>query len=119
MEQVGEFLDTLLDCGSNSPENIVFRSPRGHHNSITAYSSQTLYSCPDFSQLDLQSLIIHIFSKIPKAYQILRCQASTTEEELSLFLQRTEKHCMEYLLLNVDQLPFKLQEVSYCFVHMQ
>lgn len=62
--------------------------------------------------MDFICLILKVFSGIPGAYQVLRCQATTTEEELSLFLERVKQHHTHYLMLDVNKLPFKLQEVG-------
>lgn len=89
-----------------------------HQNySISHHFSQPLYSCPNYSQMDFVCLIIKIFSGIPETYQLLRCQKTTAEEELNLFLKRVEIHHAHYLLLNVNELPFKLQEVSVYLTH--
>ena len=77
---------------------------------ITNYLAQPLYSCSN-SRLDFLTLILNIFSGIPEAYQVLHCKANTTEEELTRFLKRVEKHSGHYLMLDINMLPFKLQEV--------
>ena len=98
---VGKFLD------------ILFRVPQ-QQAPVSSHFVQPLYSCqPKFSQVDLLCFIIKIFSGvIPKAYQMLHCHASTTEEELDLFLERVKRRHMEYLMFAVNKLPFKLQEVG-------
>ena len=116
IQQVGEFLDTLLQ-GRTLPSRCSFEediiSLPSHHHSVTSYITQPLYSCSTYCQMDLQCLILQIFSGIPEAYQMLRCQETTTEEELNLFLKRIEKHYNHYIMLDVNKLSFKLQEVSY------
>ena len=112
---VGQFLSVLLRdhtlprrC-SVSKEQLL-SIPR-HIRSVSTYFAQPLYFCPTYSQTDFLCLILNLFSGIPESYQVLRCQATTTEEELSLFLKRVEKHHAHYLMLDVNKLSFKQQEV--------
>ena len=116
MVQVGKFLDTLLK-GHTLPDRYLceedFSSIPRSPDSITSYFDKPLYSCINWSQMDLQCLILRIFKAVPRSYQILRCQATTTEEELKLFLKRIEKHCSDYIMLDINKLPLKLQEVSH------
>lgn len=123
---VGQFLDVLftnhtLPCRGSSLQQRSLSLPQHHHHHSSgsghAPFSQPLYSCPTYSQLDFLRLILNIFSGVPEAYQVLRCQTSTTEEELSLFLKRAEQHHAHYLMLGVNRLPFKLQE-SLVQVHL-
>lgn len=110
---VGQFLNILFRDHTLPRRCSVKDSlslPR-HLRSVTSHFSQPLYSCPTYSQMDFLRLILNIFSGVPEAYQVLRCQASTTEEELSLFLKRVGQHHSHYLMLDVNKLPFKLQEV--------
>ena len=114
MQQVGQFLTILLQdntlCTRQFPKGDMLSLPQ-HHHSVTTFFTQPLYLCPNYSQTDLQYLILSIFSGTPEAWQMLRCHSTTTEEELILFLKRAEKHHTHYLLLDVNKLPFKLQEV--------
>ena len=108
MKVVGEFMnvlfkDHILPSLDSTPE-----LPRY----INSHFVQPLYTCSGFSQLELVCLILNIFSGIPEAYRVLHCKANTTEEELSRFLMRVDKHRGRYLMLDINKLPFKLQEVS-------
>lgn len=113
MSVVGKFLNVLFK-DHTLPRRCLFEdsltSPQYPH--VTSDFAQPLYSCPAHSQLDFLRLILKIFSGIPEAYQVLHCKASTTEEELNKFLKRVENHYSHYLMLDVNRLPFKLQEVS-------
>ena len=80
--------------------------------SITPECSQVLHSCPGFTQNELIPLILSIFDGIPEPFQMFRCQSSSTQEELDLFLQRAAKFAIPHLILEVNRLPFQLQEVS-------
>jgi hypothetical protein len=103
---VGHFLDVLFKDHTLPKSSLMMST-----SSITTDFGQPLYSCPAYSQLDFIHLILNIFSSVPKAYQVLHCKATTTEEDLSRFLKRVEKHHDQYLMLNVNKLPFKQQEV--------
>ncbi len=100
---VGEFLDNL------SQKSLTKEIPGQPQPQLNF--AQPLYSFPSYSQLDLLCLVLRIFSGIPEAYQVLHCRTTTTEEELSLFLKRVEKHHAVYLVLAVNVLQYKLQEV--------
>lgn len=107
MEIVGQFLEDLFSHPSVKNElSLPYQT-----YSVSHHIAQPLYSCPNFSQMDFVCLILNVFSGVPESYQILRCHEGTTEEELDLFLMRVELHCAHYLVLNVNELPFKLQEV--------
>ncbi len=58
-------------------------------------------------------LIISIYGGVPEAFEVFHCRATTTEEELRLFLspQRATKRPFQYLILEVNRLPYPLQEV--------
>ncbi len=112
---VGQFLNVLLQDHTlpkqlllSSRETISF--PR--HRAATKISNQPLYFCPTYSHASRLCFILEVFSRIPEPYQVLRCQATTSEEELELFLKRAQTQTNHYLVLNVNKLPFKLQEVS-------
>ena len=71
-----------------------------------------LHSCPGFTQMELIPLILNIFSGELKPFQVFRCQVSTTQEKLALFLKRAAKFPIPHLIVEVNKLPFHLQEVS-------
>ena len=80
--------------------------------------TQLLHYCPGYSQAQLICLIVSLYDGAPEVFEVFRCHPMSTEEELSLFLNRVAKHSLHYLILEVNQLPFKLQEVwfVYCAV---
>ena len=81
---------------------------------------QLLHYCPRYSQAQLIRLIVSIYNGVPEAFEVFHCHPSSTEEELSLFLKRVAKHPLQYLILKVNRLPFKMQEVCvYCAVYIQ
>ena len=75
-------------------------------------ASQVLHSCPGFTQKELIPLILNIFGGVPEPFQIFRCQVSSKQEDLDLFLQRATQFSILHLILEVNKLPFHLQEVS-------
>ncbi len=104
----GEFISNLFRS-HNLPQRCIMES-----SNTSSSFSQPRYFCPDFTQMDFFRLILGIFNGIPETYQLLRCQAITTIQELNLFLERVKRHCSHYLLLDVNKLPYKLQEVGFC-----
>ncbi len=78
--------------------------------------STFLYSCYQFSQGELLGTILEIFSDIPYAFQIMRCQSTTSLEELSLFLKRLQTIKGDYIIIDANKLSFLLQVCSTYFV---
>ena len=108
---VGTFLNTLLH-DHILPQHLSFaESSLNKSQDGNALKTQFLFSCSLYSQSNLVSFILDHFNSIPAAYHIMRCNGSTTKEDLSLFLKRVEMQPNKYMMLNVDLLPFKLQEV--------
>ena len=114
---VGQFLNVLLVDHTLPHRHSTFSVSHRRHPSATTCFAQPLYYCPTYSQMDFLRLILSVFSGIPEAYQVLRCLKTTTEEDLSLFLKMVERHHTHYLVLNVNKLPFKLQEVHACIIY--
>eukprot|EP00731_Ephydatia_muelleri_P026783 Em0018g883a len=79
---------------------------------VSLECSQVLHSCPGFTQNKLIPMILSIFDGVPEPFQIFRCQPLSTLEELDLFLQRAAKFPITHLILEVNKLPFQLQEVN-------
>ena len=61
-------------------------------------------------------LIISIYGGVPEAFEVFHCRPTTTEEELRLFLnpRRATKKPFQYMILEVNRLPYPLQEVGGC-----
>jgi len=115
---VGQFLHHLfqnhtLPCLSprSVRETISIARPRSATKTKMT-SHQPLFFCPAYSHATHLCLMLEVFSGIPEPYQLLRCQASTSEEELELFVKRAQNEINHYLVLDVNKLPFKLQEVG-------
>ena len=113
IQVVGEFLRGVFDVSRLPCRSallpITVRRRASHSTSFDFI--QVLHYCPNYSQCQLIQTIIGICSGVPEAFEIFHCQSSTTEEELSLFLERTVHHSLRSILLEVNRLPFKLQEV--------
>lgn len=112
MPVVGEFMNVLFQGLPLPHQRVLMDTAPSLPQRTHEHFVQPLYSCLSQSQLELVCLILNIFSGIPEAYQVLHCKASTTEEDLSRFLKRVEMYRGHYLMLDVNRLPFKLQEVS-------
>ena len=106
------FLNHSLPTGTKTVQRSTMRVAGQMSNFLDC--SQVLHSCPGFTQNELIPLILSIFDGIPKPFQIFRCQSSSLQEELDLFLQRATKFAIPHLILEVNKLPFQLQEVSFC-----
>ena len=73
---------------------------------------QLLHFCPDYSQDRLVRVIVGLYNGVPESFEVFHCRPTTTEEELNLFLKRASKYPLQYLILEVNKLSYKLQEVS-------
>ena len=111
MLTAGEFLNIVFE-DHNLPQRCLIKNTLSHSSHAAGYFAQPLYPCSVHSQQHVICLVLGIFSDIPESYRVLQCNKSTTEEELKRFLKRVEKHRGHYLVLDVNRLPFKLQEVS-------
>ena len=106
MHVVGEFLEVVFN-------NHFLPKRCGEAVSQRTSPDLTLllHYCPGYSQAQLICLIVSIYDGVPEPFEVFHCQPSSTEEELSLFLKRVAKHPRQYLILEVNRLPFRLQEV--------
>ncbi|KAL5475165.1 hypothetical protein EMCRGX_G027231 [Ephydatia muelleri] len=78
---------------------------------MTSVAAQiVVHSCPGFTQTELIPIILSIFNGVPEPFQIFRCQSSSTQVELDLFLRRAATFPIPHLILEVNRLPFQLQE---------
>ena len=112
MEVVGHFLDVLLmDYMLPQRHAMMDSQILPHSQGISDHYSQPLYCSSANSQMDFTKLVLKVFSGVLQSYQVMRCQATTTSEELNLFLKRVETHHMDYLMLGINKLSFQLQEV--------
>ena len=80
--------------------------------SCSTHSVEVLHSAPDFSQAELISVIAKIYDgRIPQPFEFFRCHENTTMQQLKLFITRANSHPLTFVILGVNLLPTKLQEV--------
>lgn len=113
MHAVGEFLEVVFN--DHSLLKYCFSQPCSVSQHSFSEPTQLLHYCPRYSQAQLIQLIVSIYNGVPEAFEVFRCHTSSTKEELSLFLQRVAKHRLQYLILDVNRLPFILQEVRMLY----
>ncbi len=118
MDTVGSFLNTLFSISTPS-----FRLPSRDRveqirraNSVNAdqvdVAVHTLHSAPGYTHSQLVRLVLGIYGGPPEAVDVFHCQLTTTESELRLFMKRVTQHLgRSYLILEVNLLPYHLQEV--------
>lgn len=118
MHTIGQFLDVLFY--EHSLPKRSDHSPLLRSRSLTSFSlshefTQLLHYCPRYTQSELIQTVVGICAGVPEAFELFRCRPTTTEEELSLFLKRAARHSLRSIVLEVNRLPFKLQEVSISY----
>ena len=117
MEIVGGFLGDLLQNHTlpKRSTKVIRRL-----SSVTQFpgmsdANQFLHHAPKYRQSQLVRLIVNIYGGVPESFEVFHCRSSSTQEELSLFLERVERRPLRYLILEVNRLPFGLQEVGYMY----
>ena len=113
MHVVGEFLEVMFN--NHSLPKRCFSQPCSVSQHFFSEPTQLLHYCPRYSQAQLIQLVVSIFDGVPETFEVFRCHPSSTKEELSLFLQRVAKHRLQYLILEVNRLPFILEEVRMSY----
>ena len=114
MHVVGSFLAALFQNFELSTYTLKHRRPSSVlSRSPSSQSAHILHSCQGFTQSQLLRLIISIYGGVPEVFEVFHCRHNTTEEELRLFLnpKRATKRPFQYLILEVNRLPYQLQEV--------
>lgn len=118
MHLVGSFLAALFRNFELSSHSLKRRRPSTFiSRSSSSQSTHFLHSCQGFTQSQLLRLIISIYGGVPEVFEVFHCRQNTTEEDLKLFLnpKRATKRPFQYLILEVNRLPYQLQEV--CDTH--
>ena len=78
----------------------------------STHNVEVLHSALNFSQGELIPVIVNIYDgRLPQPYEFFRCHGNTTTHELKLFLTRAINHPLTFMILGVNLLPVKLQEV--------
>lgn len=113
MHVVGRFLALMFTDHHLPKRSDIVSSP--HHLTCLNLSNDYnhfLHYCPGYSQDQLIPVIIGVCSGVPESFEVLHCCHTTTEEELALFLKRVAKHSLNSLVLGVNKLSLKVQEVK-------
>ena len=114
MHIVGAFLSQLFKNFELSSHSLKKRRPSiPVLRSMSTQSTHILHSCQGYNQSKIIRLIISIYGGVPEAFEVLRCRYNTTKQEIQLFLnpKRATKRPFQYLILEVNKLPYQLQEV--------
>ena len=81
-------------------------------SSCSTHSVKVLHSAPDFSQAELIAVVTKIYDeRLPWPFEFFRCHENTTMQQLKLFITRANNHPLTFVILGVNLLPVKLQEV--------
>ena len=121
IDAAGNFLDKLFlqtsEAAIQLPQRYSYSPPPLSVNSYKDICS-TLHIALGFTHSQIILLILNIYNGLPEAFEVLHCTAHTTEQDIKLFMKRVmkTKHARKYLVLEVDVLPFHLQEVCYASV---
>ena len=118
---VGKFLKALFQEHQLPSHPVILADNVNFRTTIplTHEPNSILHYCPGYTQCQLMQTVVGMFSVIPEAFQVLHCHVSTSEEELSLFLKRAASHFLHSIVLEVNRLPFKIQEVSiYIYIFL-
>ena len=116
MEAVGGFLGELLHNHKLPRRSFKGMQRPRSVSQLLGTTNQSLHYAPKYSQAQLIQLIVSIYGGVPKSFEVFHCRSTSTEEELSLFLERVAKQPLRYLVLEVNELPFRLQEV-FLYIH--
>ena len=124
MKVVGDFVNNLFQVfNRESPPSL----PKRYKDELSQFSSSktvqissqpeykfvnVLHSALGFTQGELVGLVLRIYGGPPEPFELLHCNCSTTENEIRLFMKRVHQHPRCYLVIEVNHLPFQLQEVS-------
>jgi len=129
MELVGSFLSNMFQIFSREAPHSL---PKRYRNDLSQFSSShkaplspqheeellnVLHIALDFTHSELVGLILRIYGGPPEPFEALHCKSSTTEEDVKLFMKRVHRHPRQYLVLEVNRLPFQLQEVDVIVAH--
>ena len=113
METVGHFLEGLLKSKQILECVLPKRYIQIHKLGVL------LHNAPAYTQNQLVRLVVQVIEGLPEPYDILHCHHTTTEEEIKIFMRRVEKHGhRQYVILEINHLPYQLQEVCIsCVTH--
>ena len=112
MDVAGLFLEELFNQEHMHSFILPTCCKREDTHHISSKPVKILHSAFGYSQSQLIRLILGIYGGPPGAFEVLHCKPSTTEQELKLFMKRIAQHPRQYLVLEVNNLPYQLQEVG-------
>ena len=118
MHVVGLFLSALFKNSDLSMNSLKRRrTTSALSRTMSQQSTHILHSCQGYTPSQLLRTIISVFGGVPEPFEVFHCRPTVTEEELRLFLnpKRATKRPFQYLILEVNKLPYQLQEVWYVF----
>ena len=129
MRTLGQLLRTLCSHPLLVPHLLKHRSSRSgsistrplfspqlslssHSSPGVVFNRYQLHYGPSYAPSQLMRMIVEIFRGVPEGFAVFHCRPTTSAEELNLFIERMRHHSLPYLVLQVNRLPFKLQEVD-------
>ena len=118
MNVVGPFLDQLFSATTVQALLLPQRYPPFK---LPQSDASTLHMCFDFTQTQIIRQLFSIYQGLPEAFEILHCTSRTTEQDIHLFTKRVlnSHSARKYVVLDLDNLPFHLQEVTIQCTCMQ
>ena len=94
-------------------DRLMYPACSRHSLLYSTCSMEVLHSALNFSLAELMSVIVRIYDgRLPQPYEFFRCHENTTMHQLKLFLTRAINHPLTFMILGVNLLPVKLQEVK-------
>ena len=118
MHQVGALLSALFKDSDLSTSYLKWRRSTISSSlscSVSQPSTHILHSCQHLTPNQLVRMILQVFGGVPEPFEVFHCRPTVTEEDLRLFLnpKRATKRPFLKLILEVNKLPYQLQEVSH------
>ncbi len=112
MEIVGSFLDLryLFDQVEVKKWSLPVRYNKEYAS--LSQANNVLYNATGYTESELVRLILGLYGGPPEAFEFLHCEPTTTEQDLRLLMKRAVQHPRLYLLAEVNDLPYQLQEVN-------
>ena len=105
LETVGVFLDAIF-LSHVLPASRVQTLPRSEGSHVVLHK---LHGC---SNAELIQLIITIYDGVPEPFEVFHCQNVPMQKNLDLFLERARRFPRQYVMVEVNKLPYHLQEVN-------
>ena len=115
MHVLGQLLNTICSHRLLTPHLLKQRTNCQSKPTLGPQISQRnlyqLHYGPSYNSSQIIRMIIEIYQGVPEGFAVFHCRSTTSAEELTLFIERMRHYHLPYLVLQVNQLPFKLQEV--------